>query len=49
VEELVGELHQRITPELTRVEEATTKLAFDSEEAERALAAHQERVWQASD
>jgi len=49
VEELVSDLHQRISPELARVEEATTKLAFDSEEAERSLAAHQERVWQASD
>jgi hypothetical protein len=49
VEELVGDLHQRITPELARVEEATKKLAFDGEEAERAMAAHQERVWQASD
>jgi hypothetical protein len=49
VDELTGEAHSRIAPQLARVEEATNKLVFDSEEAEKALADHQERVWQASD
>jgi hypothetical protein len=34
---------------MARVEEAASKLMFDSEEAEKTFAEHQERVWQASD
>jgi hypothetical protein len=49
VDELVGELHQRLSPQMTRVEEAASKLIFDSEQAEKTFAEHQERVWQASD
>src|SRR5260370_21366191 len=48
-DELAGELHQRLSPQMARVEEAAKKLLFDSEEAEKAFADHQERVWQASD
>ncbi len=48
-DELAGELHQRLSPQMARVEEAARKLLFDSEEAEKAFAEHQERVWQASD
>jgi hypothetical protein len=49
VDELVGELHQRLSPQVARVEEASSKLMFDSEQAEKIFAEHQERVWQASD
>jgi hypothetical protein len=49
VDELVGELQQRLSPQMARVEEATNKLVFDREEAEKTLAEHQARVWQASD
>jgi F0F1-type ATP synthase membrane subunit b/b' len=46
---LAGELEQRLAPQMARVEEATNKLIFNSEQAEKTLAEHQERVWQASD
>jgi hypothetical protein len=49
VDELVSELHQRLSPQMARVEEAASKLIFDSEQAEKTFAEHQERVWQASD
>jgi hypothetical protein len=49
VDELVSNLEQRLSPQLARVEEASTKLGFDREEAEKTLAEHQARVWQASD
>ena len=49
VDELEGELHQRLSPQIARVEEAAGKLMFDREQAEQAFAEHQERVWQASD
>ena len=42
-------LEQRLSPQLARVEEAGNKLMFDREEAEKTLAEHQARVWQASD
>jgi hypothetical protein len=49
VDDLLGDLQHRLAPQLARVEEAASKLLFNSEEAEKALADHQERVWQASD
>ena len=49
VDELVSDLQRRVAPDVARVEEATAKLTFDSEQAEKALSEHQERVWQASD
>jgi hypothetical protein len=49
LEDLAGDLQHRLAPHMARVEEATNKLLFDSEQAEKALADHQERVWQASD
>jgi hypothetical protein len=49
VDELAAELQNRVAPQLAHVEEAANKLVFDSEQAEKALADHQERVWQASD
>ena len=49
VERLAGQLEQRLAPQIARVEEATNKLLFNSEQAEKTFAEHQERVWQASD
>jgi len=49
VERLASELEQRLAPQMARVEEATSKLIFDRDQAEKTLAEHQERVWQASD
>ena len=49
VEELAADLHRRLSPQMARVEEAAGKLKFDSEQAEKTFAEHQERVWQASD
>jgi hypothetical protein len=49
LEQLVGELHQRLSPQMARVEEAASKLMLGREQAEKSLAEHQERVWQASD
>lgn len=49
VDELVSNLEQRLSPQLARIEDAGNKLMFDREEAEKTLAEHQARVWQASD
>lgn len=49
LDELVGEVHRRLSPQMARVEEAASKLQFDSEQAEKTFAELQERVWQASD
>jgi hypothetical protein len=49
VDELVSNLEQRLLPQLARIEDASNKLMFDREEAEKTLAEHQARVWQASD
>jgi hypothetical protein len=49
VEDLAGELQERLSPQIARVEEATNKLIFDGEQAEKAFAEQHERVWQASD
>ena len=49
MDRLVAELDQRLSPQMARIAEATTKLIFDRDHAEQALAEHQERVWQASD
>jgi hypothetical protein len=49
VDDLLSELHKRLAPQMARVEEAANKLVFDREEAEKTLAEHQERIWQASD
>jgi hypothetical protein len=49
VDNLLGEFSQRLAPQMSQIEEASKKLIFDREEAEKTLAEHQERVWQASD
>lgn len=49
IERLADELEQRLAPQLARVTETLSQLAFDSSQAEKALGEHQQRVWQASD
>lgn len=49
VDDLLGEFNQRLAPQMNQIEEASKKLIFDREDAEKTLAEHQERVWQASD
>jgi hypothetical protein len=49
IERLASELEQRLAPQMARVEEATNKLMFDRDLAEKTLAELQERIWQASD
>jgi hypothetical protein len=49
VDDFAGELHERLAPQMARVEEAANKLMFDREEAEKTLVEHQQLIWQASD
>ena len=49
IEKLAGDLEQRLSPQIAAATEMVAKLSFDREEADKAIAAHQQRVWQASD
>ncbi len=49
IEKLASELEQRLAPQIARATEMLGKLAFDREQAEKAVAEHQQRIWQASD
>jgi len=49
VDKLLSELDERLATQMARVDEAASKLVFDHEQAEKILAEHQARVWQASD
>ena len=49
IERLANELEQRLAPQISRTTEMLSKLALDQDQAEKALAEHQHRVWQASD
>jgi hypothetical protein len=49
IEKLAGELEQRLEPQIARATEMQGKLAFDREQAEKAVAEHQQRIWQVSD
>jgi hypothetical protein len=49
IEKLAGELEQRLSPQIAAATEMVGKLSFDREEADKLIAAHQQRVWQASD
>jgi hypothetical protein len=49
VDELAADLHERLAPQMARVEEAANKLMFDRDEAEKTLVEHQQLIWQASD
>jgi hypothetical protein len=46
---LASELEQRLAPQIARATEMLSKLAFDRDQAEKALAEHQHKVWQASE
>jgi hypothetical protein len=49
IDRLALELEQRLSPQIARVTEMLSKLALDRDQAEKALAEHQNRVWQVSD
>jgi hypothetical protein len=49
IERLAHELEQRLAPQISRVTEMLEKLASDQNQAEKALAEHEHRIWQASD
>jgi hypothetical protein len=49
IERLANELEQRLAPQITAATETLSKLAFDREQAEKALAEHQHRIWQISE
>ena len=49
IEKLAAELEQKLSPQITRATETMSKLALDREQAEKAVAEHQQRLWQASE
>jgi hypothetical protein len=49
IEKLARDLEQRLAPQIAGATEMLGKLAFDRDQAEKAAAEHQQRVWQISD
>src|SRR6202051_1898416 len=49
IEKLASELEWRLSPQMARASEMLGKLAFDRGQAEKAVAEHQQRIWQVSD
>jgi hypothetical protein len=49
IEKLASELEQRLAPQISSATEILGKLAFDREQADKAVAEHQQRIWQVSD
>jgi hypothetical protein len=49
IEKLANELEQRLAPQVAGASELLGKLSLDREQAEKALAEHQQRIWQVSD
>ena len=49
IEKLSGELELRLAPQIASATEMLGKLALDREQAEKAIAEYQQRVWQVSD
>ena len=49
IEKLASELEQRLAPQIARATEMLGKLAFDRDQAEKAVTEHQQRIWQVSD
>jgi hypothetical protein len=49
IERLASELEQRFAPQIARATEILSNLALGKEQAERALAEHQQKLWQASE
>ena len=49
IEKLASELEQRFAPQIAGAKEILDKLTFDREQAEKAVAEHQQRIWQVSE
>ena len=49
IEKLAGEMEQRISPQIASAMDILNKLTFNREEADKAVAAYQQRVFQSSD
>jgi hypothetical protein len=49
IEKLASELQQRLEPQISGAREMLGKISFDREQAEKAFAEHQQRIWQVSD
>ena len=49
IEKLASELEQRLAPHIARATETMGKLAFDRDQAEKALAEHQQKLFQVSE
>jgi hypothetical protein len=49
IEKLAAEFENRFSPQITQATELLSKIAFDSDRAEKAAAEHQQRIWQMSD
>jgi hypothetical protein len=49
IEKLATEFENRFSPRITQATELLSKIAFDSDRAEKAAAEHQQRIWQMSD
>ena len=49
IEKLAGDLEQRMAPQLARAAEILGQLSSGREEADKAIAAHQQRIWQVSE
>ena len=49
IEKLASELEQRLAPQIVRASEMLAKLASDRDQAEKAIAEHQQRIWQVSE
>jgi hypothetical protein len=49
IEKLAAEFENRFSPQIAQATELLSKLAFDSDRAEKAAADHQQRIWQMSD
>jgi len=47
IERLARELEQRLAPQVARASEVLSRLAFDQGRVEKALAEHQQQLWQA--
>jgi hypothetical protein len=49
IEKLAGELEQRISPQISGAMDILNKLTFNRDEADKAVATHQQRIFQASE
>ena len=49
IEKLASELEERLAPQISSATEMMGKLAFDREQAEKAVSEHQQRIWEVSE